>query len=72
MLLCVLLPPHRIGVIRTFHRTFVILDIPLCIYVFGRFWPFSLPVCVLTVIQCFWFLLVRVFSGLPPCVGYYL
>ena len=46
MLLCMYLPPHRTGVIRTFHRTFVFLDILLCIYVFGSFWPFSLPVCV--------------------------
>ena len=37
MLLCIYLPPHRNGVIRTFHRTFVILDIPLYMYVFGRF-----------------------------------
>ena len=59
MLLCIYLPPHRIGVIRTFHRTFVILDIPLyrCvyIYVFGRFWPFNISVCVSQLLGVFGF-----------------
>ena len=35
------------------------------------FWPFSLPLRVSTAAQHIRFLLVRIFSGLPPCVGYF-
>ena len=66
------LPPYRYGVVWTFHRSSVILNIPFYMCVFGRFFgPFSLPLCVFAVTRCFVrFMLVRVFSGLPPCVGW--
>ena len=66
------LPPYRNAVVWRFHKSFVILNIPFTC-VFDSFFG------LLVAIVCFYsysvfvgFLLVRVFSVLPPCVGGYL